>query len=225
MTSQELLSADEAIGGVTRVTARRIGLLADDHNSADDGSDLPDEVIKAFDGVELIVHLGHMGVRQLLARGVLDRLESVAPTLAVRDYSTDQDGNQFVTPSEGSRVAGVTRVIEAGGLRIGVVHNPAQPPGPAIPAPPGGIAEPGGLALADVLAEKFGGPVDVVAYGGTHRPVAIRAQGVLFVNPGSPTYPKGPGRIAGQRGLGTVGLLEVNDGVASFELIELSTLS
>lgn len=190
-----------------------------------DGSDLPAEVLPAFEGADLIIHLGHMGVREELARGVLDRLEQVAPTLAVRDFSTNQDGNQFVTPADGSRVAGLTRVIEAGGLRVGAVHNPAQPPGPAIPSPPGGIAEPAGLDLAGVLTEKFGGPVDVVAYGGTHRAVAISAQGILFVNPGSPTYPRGPGRVAGQRGLGTVGILDINDRVASFEVIELSTLS
>jgi hypothetical protein len=45
---------------------------------------------------------------------------------------------------------------------------------------------------------------------------------VLFVNPGSPTYPKGPGRTPGERALGTVGVLDVADGVAAFETLELS---
>jgi len=76
-------------------------------------------------------------------------------------------------------------------------------------------------SLADVLPQKFGGPVDIVAYAGTHRAAALTASGVLFVNPGSPTYPKGPGRPAGTRTLGTVGLLDLHGGVASFETIEL----
>lgn len=219
MTIEDSLATDDAIAGVTIVTARRIGVLADDHNETSD--DLPAEVLEAFDGVDLILHLGHRGP----ADGTMERLEKVAPVLGVRDYSRGPDGNPALTSADGTRVAGLTRVVETGGLKIGAVHNPAQSPGPEIPSPPGGIVEPGGLALGDVLAEKFGGPVDIVAYGGSHRAAAVYAQGVMFVNPGSPNYPKGPGRVAGQKSLGTVGLLEVNDGVAAFEIVELSTLS
>jgi putative phosphoesterase len=219
------IPTEEAIAGVTAVDAKRIGLISDDHNAEPDGSDLPDEVFQAFEGVDLILHLGHMGVREELGRGVLDRLEKVAPVLGVRDYSTDSDGNAFVTPADGTRVDGLTRVIEAGGLRIGAIHYLSRPPGPEIPAPAGGIPEVQGVDLSETLFEKFGGPVDVVACAGTHRAVAMSAQGVLIVNPGSPTYPKGPGRVAGQRSLGTVGILEVGDGTAVFELIELSVLA
>jgi predicted phosphodiesterase len=225
MTVNEALTPTEAIAGVTEVEARRIGLIGDDHNAQDDGSDLPDVVLAAFSDVDLIVHLGHMGFREVLARGVLDRLAQVAPVLAVRDYSTASDGQAFVTPAEGSRVAGLTRVVQAGGVRIGALHNPAREPGPAIATPPGGLPELHGLQLADVLPQKFGGPVDVVAYASTHRPATIAAQGVMWVNPGSPTYPKGPGRSIGQGALGTVGLLDVADGVATFEVIELSLLA
>jgi predicted phosphodiesterase len=217
MTQDLSLPDEEQRAGVTSVPARRIGLISDDHNARDDGGDLPDEVLAAFEGVDLIVHLGHMGVR-----GVLDRLQSVAPVLAVRDYSRDSDGNTFVTPAEGERVAGLTRVVDAKGLRVGAVHNPARPPGPEIATPPGGLPELGGVPVAEVLAEKFGGPVDVVAFASSHRAAAVIAQGVLFVNPGSPTYPKGPGRVAGKRALGTVGILDVADGVAAFEVVELS---
>lgn len=215
----------ELRAGVTPVSARRIGLIGDDHSSRDDGGDLPAEVLAAFDGVDLILHLGHMGFREVLARGALDRLGTVAPVLAVRDYSTDSAGEAFVTPGDGRRVAGLTRVVAAGGLRIGAVHNPARPPGREIATPPGGLPELAGVPVAEVLVEKFGGPVDVVAYASSHRAAAILADGVLFVNPGSPTYPKGPGRVAGKRALGTVGILDVADGVAAFEVIELSLLA
>ncbi|MGH9245975.1 MAG: metallophosphoesterase family protein [Acidimicrobiales bacterium] len=225
MTVQEVPTADDAIAGVTSVSATRIGLISDDHNATDDGSDLPPEVLTALDGVDLIIHLGHMGFRELLARGVLDRLEKVAPVLGVRDYSTDSDGNLFITPSDGERIAGLARIIEAAGVRIGAIHYLSRPPGPEIPSPPGGVPELKGIDLPGVLAEKFGGPVDVVATAGTHRAVAVSAEGVLIVNPGSPTYPKGPGRVAGRRALGTVGILDVSDGVTVFETIELSLLS
>jgi predicted phosphodiesterase len=225
MTADVIVPETELRAAVTSVTARRIGVIGDDHNAQEDGADLPAEVLTAFEGVDLILHLGHMGVRETLARGVLDLLGGVAPVLAVRDFSTDDAGNPYVTPADGSRVAGLARVVEAGGLRIGAVHNLGKPPGPKIVTPPGGLPELAGVAVPEVAAEKFGGPVDVIAYAGSHRAAALLAGGVLFVNPGSPAYPKGPGRIAGQRALGTVGVLDVADGVATFEILELSLFS
>lgn len=219
--SEPTLSLDEAIAKPLRVDARRIGFVSDDHNAQDDGSDFPIEALTALEGCDLIVHLGHMGVRDQLSRGVLDRLGTVAPVLAVRDYSTRADKTRVITPAEGTRVAGLARVIEAGGLRIGAIHNLSLPPGPEIPAPPAGLPQLRAGHVRDALREKFGDDVDVVAYASTHRAVALVADGVLFVNPGSPTYPKGPGYTAGQRQLGTVGILEITDGVPSFEVVDL----
>jgi putative phosphoesterase len=221
MTTDETLTDEEATAGVTSVSAKRIGLISDDHNATEDGSDLPDEALAALDSVDLIVHLGHMGVKEVIGRGVLDRLSKVAPVLAVRAYLMGSDGNLFLTPADGELVAGVTRIIEAEGVRIGAIHNLGTGRGPGIVTPPGGLPELGGVAVEDVLGQKFGGPVDVVAYAGSHRAVAVHAQGKLFVNPGSPTYPRGPGRAAG-RALGTVGVLDVSDGSVSFEVLELS---
>lgn len=221
MTIEQVIPAGDEIAEVISVDARRIGLIADDHNAEDDGADLPAEVLEAFNGVDLILHLGHMGQRERFARGALDRLESVAPVLGVRDYSIGQDGAQLVSPADGNRIAGITRVVESAGLRIGLVHNLSKGPGPEIPTPPGGLPELDASTLGDVLPLKFGSPVDVVAYGGTHRAATVFAGGVLFVNPGSPTYPKGPGRIAGERSLGTVGVLELLDSAIAFETIDL----
>jgi predicted phosphodiesterase len=219
MSEAELLDT-KLIAGVTRVTARRIGLISDDHNQREDGAGLPPEVFTAFAGVDLILHLGHMGVKEITGRGVLDRLAEVAPVLAVRDYLMGSAGTLVLTQADGERIAGVTRVIEAGGLRIGAVHNLGGGPGPKIVTPPGGLPELAGLDVERVCDEKFGGPVDVVAYAGSHRAAALNAQGKLFINPGSPTYPKGPGRKAGAPG--TVAVLDVADGVAAFEILELS---
>jgi predicted phosphodiesterase len=224
----ELVSA-EAIAPVTRVKATRIGFLSDDHNTRDDGSDLPAEVLEAFRGAgcDLIVHLGHMGVRDdTLGRGVLDRLTAVAPVLAIRDYSGKKAGGTYVTPAQGERVAGLARVVEAGGFRIGAIHNLEKEPGPRIPAPPAGLPSFEGIDVRAALHEKFGGPVDIVAYASTHREAAILKDGVLFVNPGSPTYPKGrAARAAGQRALGTVGVLDLSGGAAAFEVIHLAEIA
>lgn len=221
MTAKKTADDTAAIAGVTAVTARRVGLISDDHNAHEDGRDLPDTVLRALDDVDLILHLGHMGVKEVLGYGVLDRLSKVAPVLAVRAFITGSDGNMFLTPAQGDIVAGETRVVEAGGFRIGAIHNLGTGPGPAIVTPPGGLPELAGHDLDEVLPQKFGGPVDVVAYAGSHRAAAVYAQGKIFVNPGSPTYPKGPGRVPGETP-GTVGVLDLADGVINYEILELS---
>lgn len=221
MTAQQQTSHDKLIAGVTHVSARRIGILADDHNSDEAGSDLPAAALQALAGVDLIVHLGHMGVREVTGRGVLDRLQEIAPVLGVRDYTTGEGGEPFITTA-GKRIAGLTRVIEADGVRIGVVHNLEKSPGPSIVTPPGGLPDLANVAVPEVIQAKFGVPVDVVAYGGTHRAATLISSGILFVNPGSPTYPKGPGRTAGRPAPGTVGVLNVEAGAVAFEVLDVS---
>ncbi|NIK61446.1 metallophosphoesterase family protein [Kribbella shirazensis] len=225
MTIEQPTAANDEIVGSIAVDARRIGLIGDDHNAEEDGSDLPVEVLEAFRDVDLILHLGHMGQREVFARGALDRLETVAPVLGVQDYSVGKDGAQLISPPDGNRIAGMTRVVEAAGVRIGLVHNLCKSPGPEIPAAPGGLPEIDGDALSTTLAQKFGGPVDVVAFAGTHRAATVTAGGVLFVNPGSPTYPKGPGRVPGERSHGTVGILELSHGAIAYETVDLHCLA
>lgn len=216
---------EDYIGGVTALDAERIGLVADSHSSEEDGSDLPDELFRALDGVDAIVHLGHTGLPGKPHRGSLDRLAKIAPVLAVQDFAGDGQGNIVLTPPDGDRIKGLTRVLEVGGVRVGVIHNLEKEPGAAIVTPPGGLPELDASKLPEILPGKFGGPVDVVAFASSHRAVAMTAGGVLFVNPGSPTYPKGPGRVAGQLSLGTVGVLTVKAGVVTFELLELGAFT
>ena len=213
---------EELLAAAVELDVRRIGLLGDDHNAQEDGGDLPGQVLSALEGVDLILHLGHLGFRDVLARGVLDRLAEVAPVRSIRDVSTGAEGERFVTPAEGDRVAGLARVLDVGHARIGMIHNPGTPPGPPIDTPPGGLPQLDGLDVGEVVTAKFGREVDVVAFGSSHRACAVSAGGVLFVNPGSPTYPKGPGRSEGVRTLGTVGVLDMSPGSASFEILELS---
>ena len=185
------------------LTANTIGFLADTHVRMDDGSDLPQEVLEAFHGVDLIVHLGDFG-----QAGVLDRLASVAPVLATRNVRTDpRDG--------GVRIAEQNRILEVNGLRIGATFEIAdglanKPPSGELPAFEG--------SAHDLARSLFGAPVDVIAFGGTHAELQAQRDGILFVNPGSPTLPAT--RPRGQ--LGTIAILDVSTATPTVRIVPLT---
>ena len=188
-------------GGTTR-----IGLISDTH-SAGSGRDLPGTVLEALGGVDLVLHCG-----DLECLGVLDYLESVAPVLAVRGYEDPLERSD--------RLADSTRVVQAGGLAIGMIHD-IQWPGPKIATSSDGT----GLVLtegqaAEVLAAKFGQPVDVVVFGDTHEELICLWDEALIINPGSPTC---PGRRHRRGALGTIGLLEIDKGAVRARIIDLET--
>jgi putative phosphoesterase len=185
----------------------KIGLISDTH-SAGSGRDLPQPVLDVSRGVDLILHCG-----DLECLGVLDYLETVAPVLAVRGYEDPME--------PGERLANTTRVVEVEGIRIGMVHDIQWPT-------PGILTSPDGTALHfpqspinDLLRKKFGRPVDIVLFGDTHEELVCYYDGVLFVNPGSPTY---PGRRHRAGSLGTIGLLEIEKGATQVRLIDLAHL-
>lgn len=122
----------------------RIGLISDTH-SAGSGSDLPSEVFRALESVDLILHCG-----DLECLGVLDYLEAVAPVLAVRGYEDPiEKGNRLAARS--------TRIVQVEDISIGMVHD-IQWPGPKIPTSPDGTRlglHPG--YSQSILSLKFGG--------------------------------------------------------------------
>ena len=181
-----------------------VGLISDTH-TAGSGRDLPDAVMAALAGVDLILHCG-----DLECLGVLDYLETLAPVLAVRGYEDPTES--------GKRLAQTTRVVTVDEVRIGMVHD-IQWPMPRIPTTPdgSGLAFPQGSA-ADLAARKFGQPVDVVVFGDTHEELVCCCDGVLFINPGSPTY---PGRRHKPGSLGTVAKLRVEGRAIQVELLQL----
>ena len=183
----------------------KIGLISDTH-SAGSGRDLPKAVFDALAGCELLLHCG-----DLECIGVLDYLEELAPVLAVRGYED---------PVEvGERLANVSRIVEVGGVRIGMVHDIQWPP-PTIATTPDGT----GLdwpesGLNALLRKKFGGEVDVVVFGDTHEEMVEWKEGVLFVNPGSPTY---PGRRHAPGSPGTVAIVDIADGEIRARIVDLA---
>lgn len=183
----------------------KIGLISDTH-SAGSGWDLPQASLDALSGCQLLLHCG-----DLECLGVLDCLEQVAPVLAVRGYEDPRE--------PGERLADVTRIVEVEGVRIGMVHDIQWPP-PSIPTTPDGA----GLVyphtgLAELLSKKFRGDVDVVAFGDTHEELVEWRDGVLFVNPGSPTY---PGRRHAPGSAGTVAVVEIANKEIDARIVQLA---
>ena len=186
----------------------KIGLISDTH-AAGSGLDLSQPVLDALSGVDLILHCG-----DLECLGVLDYLETVAPVLAVRGYED---------PTEpGDRLADSTRVVQAEGVAIGMVHD-IQWPGPRISTTPNGegLCFPPGSGR-DLLARKFGQPVDMVVFGDTHYELVCYYDGLLLINPGSATY---PARRPGAGRLGTLTLLDIHGGMVEVRMVDLEGLN
>ncbi len=182
----------------------KIGLISDTH-SAGSGQDLPKQVFQALAGVDLILHCG-----DLECLGVLDLLETVAPVLAVRGYEDPRE--------PGERLANSTRVVPIDGVRIGMVHD-IQWPGTGIATSPDGSSLRFSEGpIGDILRRKFGQTVDVVLFGDTHEELICHYDGVLLINPGSPTY---PGKKHQPGTLGTIGLLEIRNGAMDVQLVNL----
>jgi len=185
----------------------KVGLISDTH-SAGSGQDLPKQVFQALAGVDLILHCG-----DLECLGVLDSLETVAPVLAVRGYEDPTE--------EGDRLATTTRVVPLEGVNIGMVHD-IQWPTPGITTSPDGTTGATVSRLSrELLAKKFGEQVNVVVFGDTHEELICFRDGVLLVNPGSPTY---PGRRHPPGSLGTLALLRITRGAVDLRLIDLGTI-
>ena len=184
--------------------ATKIGVISDTH-SAGSGRDLPVKILEALRGVDMILHCG-----DLECLGVLDYLEEVAPLLAVRGYEDPVE--------EGERLALTSRVVKVEGVSIGMIHD-IQWPGPKIQTSPDGadliLPEANGR---EIMARKFKEPVDIVLYGDTHEEIVTYWDGIMIMNPGSPTY---PGKRHKRGALGTLGILEIDGEDAAGRIVEL----
>lgn len=137
-----------------------IGLISDTHVPTR-AKEIPSRVFKIFEKVDYIVHAG-----DLVDLSVIDRLEQLAPVLAVY-------GNM-----DGLEIRGKlpkTNSVKVFDWKIGVMHDP------------GTLF---GVGKMREIAKQNG--FHVLVYGHTHHP-SIRWEGeILFINPGSPTNPIPP---------------------------------
>jgi putative phosphoesterase len=105
---------------------------------------------------DAIVHAGdHSSV------AALEALRALGPPVHAVHGNADEPAVQALLPAE--------LVVELGGSRLGVVHDPGSRPG-----------------REERLSARFRG-CDAVVYGHTHVPQTERHHGVWILNPGSPT--------------------------------------
>jgi len=136
--------------------------------------------------VNLILHAG-----DLIVLSVLDWLEKIAPVLAVRG-----NGDSGLSPDP--RLA-ETQTLTVCGKRIGLCHYLDTR-----------------SDLQNAMERYFGGKMDVIVYGDTHVASIETHEGVLVINPGSPSIPRGLVGVPG-----TLGLLDIIDDTVEARIIQL----
>jgi len=151
-----------------------IGVLSDTHQP-NDRQTIWDELHTAFKGVDLILHGG-----DIHAPRILDALEEIAPVIAAR-------GNHDVGWND-RRIKEI-QFVDAEGLRIGITH----------------AIEPENRPI-DVLRRMYykDVPIDIMVSGDSHIERLDYRDGVLQMNPGSPTLSH-----HWSTRLGTVGLIDI----------------
>jgi uncharacterized protein len=146
---------------------------------------LPDACVERLWTADAILHAG-----DLSELAVLDALEALGPPVHAVRGNVDSAVLQARLP--------LTRVVEANGVRIAMVHDA----GPAA----------GRLAR---LRRRFA-DADAVVFGHSHLPLHEERDGFAIFNPGSPTER----RRAPHH---TMGIAAVAEGAVTFELVVLDS--
>lgn len=181
----------------------KIGLISDTH-IPEAMPELPHQVRTVFAGVDLILHAG-----DLHSLDVLNWLEEIAPVLACRGNGDDGSGGREVVP-EDPRLRD-SLVTSGAGYKIGLVHDVLDPE--EFPKWP----------IERTMECYFGVKTNMIVCGHTHVEGIKQYDGVLVINPGSPTFPH---NYAAQPG--TVAMLELEENrggrVTVYDLKTLATL-
>ncbi len=182
----------------------KIGLISDTH-APSMGRVPPIEVARAFAGVDLILHAGDIYTSECL-----DWLEQIAPVLGVEIYPAPVQGDARVVEK---------RVMQLEGHSVGLIHDlQFQSIGADIRAGVLGMPQFADRNIPALAEQVFDRPVSVVIHGHTHASMAEVHQGVLIVNPGSPTLP------FMRRQLGQVAIMEFSAGAGwSAHIVDLKT--
>jgi putative phosphoesterase len=134
----------------------RLAIISDTHLPRGARA-LPAACVARLRGADLIVHAG-----DFVARSVLDELEALGPPVVAVHGNQDDGELHDLLPSE--------RTIEAGGARVGLIHDA----GPA-------------RGRLERMRRRFP-DCDAVIFGHSHIPLHEQAtDGFQIFNPGSPT--------------------------------------
>ena len=120
---------------------------------------------------------------------MIEELENIAPVIAIQGNMDRANGINLPT----------AKVLEAEGLRIGIVHGEVYP-----------RADTQQLLY---LARELN--VDILVSGHSHQPKIEQTEGILLLNPGSPVVP----RLADR----TVMLLEINNKEVDVEIVKIGS--
>jgi len=176
-----------------------IGLLSDTH-IAWQNQKLPDQIQQVFRGVDLILHAGDIWISR-----VLDDLEKIAPVFAARgddDLEQDIGHDQRIKDRQ---------VLSLDGKTIWVIHQ--RPRRSVLDVPEENL--PPSILNGTPSTHGLNHHPDIVVFGHNHYPEMETYNDILLVSPGSPNYPMYVPK------LGTVGLLNIEDGKSDVRIIQL----
>jgi len=184
----------------------RIGLISDTHIPGG-ATEVPSNVNRAFEGVDMILHAGNVYIP-----AILDWLERIAPVKV--SGSLDRDKQVHGDPRVEEK-----QVLEVEGHTIGVIHDLMVPGF-------GGWIYPGTLTMnfqydssrPIIPDEMFERAVDIVVFGHTCTAMVEEYGGTMLINPGSPTLRNQLMKI------GTVAVLEVTPQKREAKIIDLAEM-
>jgi putative phosphoesterase len=160
----------------------RLGIVSDTHLPRGSRA-IPADCLERLAAADAILHAG-----DFIERSVLEELQALGPPVHAVRGNVDSAELQARLP--------LVRTVEAGGTRIGMIHDagPAQ----------------GRLAR---MRRRFP-EADAVVFGHSHLPLLEERDGFAIFNPGSPTER----RRAPDH---TMGIATIDGGRVAFELVRV----
>jgi putative phosphoesterase len=160
----------------------RIGIISDTHLPRGTRR-IPNACLEQLRGCELVIHAG-----DFVSEEALEQVEAIGPPLAAVHGNVDPQAVRRRLPER--------RVVDAGGVRIGVVHDAGSARG-----------------RLERLRSRFP-DADAAVFGHSHMPLHEERDGFQIFNPGSPTDRRRSPHH-------TMGLAHVEGRTVGFELIDL----
>ncbi|MFH0913179.1 MAG: metallophosphoesterase family protein [Candidatus Omnitrophota bacterium] len=135
----------------------KIGVITDTH-IPDRARDIPQQILEAFKGVDMVIHAG-----DLVDLSVLDKLKTVCKNVKAVWGNMD--------PYEVREKLPEKEILKVGNYKIGIMHGYGAP-----------------NKLIDLLSEIFkDDDLDIVIFGHSHSAVNEKRRNILYFNAGSAT--------------------------------------
>lgn len=135
----------------------RIGVIGDTH-IPERAKDIPQQVLEAFKGVDMIIHVG-----DLVNLDVLDKLKTACKNIKAVWGNMD--------PYEVRKKLPEKEIIRIGDYNIGIIHGYGHP-----------------NKLIELVTEIFKEEkVNLIIFGHSHYPINEKRGNILYFNPGTPT--------------------------------------